>query len=52
MHFCKNPGYFKKKLEKSWTFKVLVHFDGFSRSYFPGLQRKSKNSAGTAPEKS
>ena len=46
--FWKNPGHFKKKLEKSETFKVLVHFDGFLGSNFLGQQRKSKNSAGTA----
>jgi len=43
-----NPGHFEKKLQKSGTFKVLMHFNGFLRSNFPGQQRKSKNSALTA----
>ena len=41
--FRLNPGHFKKKLKKFRTFTVLVHFDGFLRSNFPGHLRKSKN---------
>ena len=40
--FLQKSGTFFGKLQKSGIFKVLVHFDGFLKSFFPGKQRKSK----------